>query len=225
MLKTGVRALHRDLRLRSIGIFVVSGLAASVSLMQLPARLVRDLRAAFARAGDVAVVAAVPRWHRLARRVSSRKRATSRRRLRPPLRRSACRGDFATSVGAAAARRPRHSGRRREGRRREVQRLSVSGRAGGRIDGYKPVLEKFERVASRRREVRRQGLAVEHASATSTLAATMHQAACEAAARVRMARDRGKDKEDDGLAVLGAEPAGADAATRCRAEAAEAGSA
>ena len=106
---------------------------------------------------------------------------------------------FADAWAQAAARRPRHPGRRREGHRRQVQRLRVPGvpRRPRRL--YKPVLEKFAKSHPG---------AVKYVvkdwpwnttcnfNATPTIPG--HEAACDAAAAARMARDAGKyDEMDD----------------------------
>ena len=80
---------------------------------------------------------------------------------------------------------------------------------------YKPVLEKFEEIRARRRAGGLKDYPLS-SKCNFTLSREMHQAACEEAAMVRMARDRGKEKEVIDWLFSVPESAGADCRGRAR---------
>ena len=179
-----------------IGIFVTAGLQTTTGWARLPARLFSDLRAATARplfltvaflfiAGAATLVAFFPREGQ-----------TAAAAAQAPAPSADIKAAVHERVVAAAARRSRDSGRRRQGRRREVQRLAVPG-----VQGRASVLPADLRQASRRNRPGAVKYIVKdwpwnsecNFNVTQTLHG--HQGSCAAAAAVRMARDRGKGDE------------------------------
>ena len=174
-----------------VAIFMVSATSSTVSVMQLPARLFRDLRAAFAAPATMAVVllllagvgslvAYFPREGEVAATTSA-----------------AAGADLEASFAASWARQPRID----FGIPLEAAKVLVvkfvdwqcpSCKAAHQA--YTPVLAKFEeRAPGAVREVVKDFPLSNRCN--FTLSREMHQAACEEAAMVRMARDRGKEKE------------------------------
>jgi uncharacterized membrane protein/protein-disulfide isomerase len=179
-----------------LGIFVMSGLAASVSLMQLPSRVVRDIRAAIAPptamlatlifiGATASLVAFFPREGDASRQMASTAQA------------GAAGGDITAQFAAAWAKQPRVD----LGIPAAPAKVLVvkfidwqcpSCKAAH--NSYKPVLDKFEQIApgAVRQVVKDYPLSNR---CNFNLSRELHQAACEEAALVRMARDRGKETE------------------------------
>ena len=90
---------------------------------------------------------------------------------------------------------PRRAGRRRQGRRSSSSSTGSARPCKAAHFAYKPMLEEFEKTQSRRGQAGDQGLPAEQPSATYGVSTEMHPAACEEAAAVRLAREKGKEQE------------------------------
>jgi uncharacterized membrane protein/protein-disulfide isomerase len=175
------------------GIFIVSGSASSVPMTQIPTRLASDLAAAFRRpsvtafalfliAGTVSVAAYFP------------KEGT---RPQPPtvVPTEQASKDFAT----AWAQQPRVDlGIPADGAKVIVVKFNDYQCPGCREthEWYKPILAKFQQSNPGAVKYVTKDWPW-HSKCNFNTATTMHGGACEAAAAVRMARERGKAKEDE----------------------------
>ena len=175
------------------GIFIVSGSASSVPMTQIPARIASDLAAAFRRpavtafalfliAGTVSVAAYFP------------KEGT---RPKPPevAQTAQTSQDFAT----AWAQQPRVDlGIPADGAKVIVVKFNDYQCPGCREthEWYKPILAKFQQSNPGAVKYVTKDWPW-HSKCNFNTSTTMHGGACEAAAAVRMARERGKDKEEE----------------------------
>lgn len=181
-----------------IGIFVVSGLAASVSLMQLPSRLLRDLRAAVATpttmlvtvlffVGAASIVAFFPKEGGEARQTAASTPAAG----------APANSDADAAFAAAWAQQPRVD----MGIPVAPAKVLIVKFIDWQCPSckaahltYKPILDKFEQMApgTVRQVIKDYPLSNR---CNFNISREIHQAACEEAAAVRMARDRGKADE------------------------------
>ena len=175
------------------GIFIVSGSASSVPMTQIPTRLASDLAAAFRRpavtafalfliAGTVSVAAYFP------------KEGT---RPKPPVvvPTEQASKDFAT----AWAQQPRVDlGIPADGAKVIVVKFNDYQCPGCREthEWYKPILAKFQQSNPGAVKYVTKDWPW-HSKCNFNTSTTMHEGACEAAAAVRMGRERGKDKEEE----------------------------
>ena len=163
-----------------------------MSMMQLPGRLIRDLRAAISQPTTMAGGDAVSGRHRLGDRVLPEEGDVAQAAAAVPAGQTWTES-FRRRLGQAAAHGPRHAGRRRQGADRQVHRLAVPVVQGGAFR-LQAVLEKFEKThpGAVRQVIKDYPL---NSKCNLPRVDEMHPAACEEAAAVRMARDKGKEKE------------------------------
>lgn len=176
-----------------LGIFLVSGFADSVSMLKLPTRLTRDLKSATSSptmfvlavlfvAGAASAVAFFP------------KEGT-----RPAAETQAPTAQAAQDFATAWAQQPRvNLGIPADGAKVVIVKFNDYQCPGcGRThEWYKPVLAKYEKTHPGAIKYVLKDWPW-HSSCNFNTGATMHAGACEAAAAVRMARDRGQAKVDE----------------------------
>jgi len=175
------------------GIFIVSGSASSVPMTQIPARLASDLTAALRRpavtvfalfliAGTVSVAAYFPK---------------EGSRPKPP---TAPQTEQASQDFAAAwAQQPRVDlGIPAEGAKVVIVKFNdyQCPMCGATHEWYKPILAKFQQSNPGAVKYLMKDWPW-NSKCNFNTTTTMHSGACEAAAAVRMARDRGKAKEEE----------------------------
>ena len=190
-----------------IAIFITSGTATSMKMSSLPGRFLRDLRALFVDplrmvatllfvAAAVSMMACFPKEGQSAGR--DRQPAASGTRVQR-------RGDNVQKrFEDAWAQQPRVDlGIPADGAQVVVVKFNdwqcPSCKAA--YYAYKPVLDKYQQVVARPREVRHEGLPAQQQVQLQHSPGQNHPAACEAAAAVRLARARRQGGRDGHLAV------------------------
>jgi len=175
------------------GIFLVSGFSDSVSMFKLPSRLVKDLQRA--TASPAMFVAAVLFVAGAASAVAF----FPKEGTRPVADQQAPTAQAAQDFASAWAQQPRQQlGIPADGAKVVVVKFNDYQCPGcaRTHEWYKPVLEKFQKShpGAVKYVVKDWPW---HSSCNFNTGATMHAGACEAAAAVRMARDRGPAKVDE----------------------------